>query len=631
MTAAPGNPAPAPAAAPTGRTAPASPATPADNVGAGLVELVRIVQKLDRPDLAQRATAAAARLKRPSTVVCVVGEFKQGKSSLVNGLLGRAICPVDDDLATSAITLVRFGEEAGASVRRRGQDGAAATSEAVTIESLSDWVSEAGNPRNAKQVERVEISVPSPLLKQGLVVVDTPGMGGLGAGHAAATLAFLPFADGLIFVSDASAELSAPEVDFLRRATELCPTVLFTLTKIDLYPEWQRIAELDRAHLDRQGLRIPTVAVSSVVRAEALARKDKELNEHSRFPMLVKDLGDKVVAPAKAGAAERSANEARSIAVMVRSGLEAEKSVIGDPAATKAAVQRLDTAKQRLEHLRGPGARWSTIVSDRTADLSNNVMFDFRGGMRSISRNMDEVIESLHKGDAWDDMVHDLQADVADEVTQAFVTLEEGRLAIRDEVVTTLDEENLRVDLGPGSELAWFDVTELWQGKALDASTGGRKKALGQGLTGLKGAQGGIMMFGMMGQFLPAAAGALIATNPVLLGVGALFGGMGLAEDRKRKVQMRRQSARTQVRQFLDDVQFEVTNQLSAVVREVQRELRDEFTARLGELQRTYTDAAKSAQEDAQRSQAERTQRGGELDQSIAALRKLESSLGAAR
>jgi hypothetical protein len=561
--------------------------------------------------------------------VCVVGEFKQGKSSLVNGLLGQAICPVDDDLATSAITLVRFGEQAVATVKRKLDDGSA-VSEAVAIEQLGDWVSEAGNPRNEKNVERVEITVPSPLLKQGLVVVDTPGMGGLGAGHAAATLAFLPFADGLIFVSDASAELSAPEVDFLRRATELCPTVMFALTKIDLYPQWERIAELDRGHLERHALRVPMVAVSSVVRAAALARKDRELNERSRFPNLVKELGDQVVAPAKAGAAARSANEARSIAAMVRTGLEAEKSALGDASATKDAIARLEAAKQRLEFLRGPGARWSTIVSDRTADLSNNVMFEFRAAMRTISRNMDEVVEGLTKGDAWDDMVHDLQADVADEVANAFVALEDGRLAIRDEVVATLGDEDLNVDLGPGSGTSSFDVSELWQGKALDVGQTGKKRVLDRGLTGIRGAQGGVMMFGMLGQFLPAAAGALLATNPVLLGIGALFGTMGLADDRKRKVQMRRQTARGQVRQFLDDVQFEVTNQLSSVVRDVQRELRDEFTARLGELQRTYTDAAKRAQEDAQKGQGERAQRGGELDQSIVALRKVEAALGSA-
>src|SRR5262245_49224339 len=319
---------------------PAAPApAPAAGPEAGIVELVKILQRLERPDLVQRATAAAARLKRPSTVVCVVGEFKQGKSSLVNGLLGQSICPVDDDLATSAITLVRFGEQAGASVRRRGDDGST-SSEAVAISDLSEWVSEVGNPRNAKQVERVEISVPSPLLKQGLVIVDTPGMGGLGAGHAAATLAFLPFADGLIFVSDASAELSAPEVDFLRRASELCPTVMFALTKIDLYPQWQRIADLDRGHLERQSLQLPMVAVSSLVRAEALARKDKDLNEHSHFPELVKQLGEQVVAPAKAGAAKRSSAEAAGIAAMVRAGLEQEKAVLGDPQAAKAAMER---------------------------------------------------------------------------------------------------------------------------------------------------------------------------------------------------------------------------------------------------------------------------------------------------
>ena len=84
-----------------------------------ILETAQALQQLERPDLAERVSAAAARLRRPSTVVCVVGEFKQGKSSLVNALLGQNVCPVDDDLATSAITLVRWAEEAGAVVRRK--------------------------------------------------------------------------------------------------------------------------------------------------------------------------------------------------------------------------------------------------------------------------------------------------------------------------------------------------------------------------------------------------------------------------------------------------------------------------------------------------------------------------------
>ena len=179
--------------------------------------------------------------------------------------------------------------------------------------------------------------------------------------------------------------------------------------------------------------------------------------------------------------------------------------------------------------------------------------------------------------------------------------------------------------------MTWFDVSDLWQGKALDAADQrARRRRSTQGLTGIKGAQGGIMMFGMMGQFLPAAAGALLATNPVLLGIGALFGGMGLAEDRKRKVQMRRQTARTQVRQFLDDVQFEVTNQLTGVVRDIQRELRDEFTVA---ARRAAADVHRRGEAGPGGRPADAGASGpsaaSELDQSIAALTKLEAALGA--
>ena len=103
------------------------------------------------------------------------------------------------------------------------------------------------------------------------------------------------------------------------------------------------------------------------------------------------------------------------------------------------------------------------------------------------------------------------------------------------------------------------------------------------------------MMFGMMGQFLPGRGGRAARHNPVLLGVGALFGGMRLVRGpqaqgaaappdgahagppvpRRRAVRGRATSS-------------------TGVVRDIQRELRDEFTERLGELQRTYTDAAQA-------------------------------------
>ena len=595
-----------------------------------ILEVAKVLQRLGRGDLAQRASIAAARLKRPSTVVCVVGEFKQGKSTLINALLGQQVCPVDDDLATSAITLVRFGEQAGAIVRRKaesGNPGDPPIIENIAIADVHQWVSEIGNPGNHKQVERVEIVVPSPLLKQGLVMVDTPGMGGLGAGHAAATMSFLPFADGLVFASDASAELSAPEVEFLRRATELCPTVLFVQTKIDLYPNWQRIMDLNRGHFERAGVSPPMVAVSSALRQEALARKDRSLNELSRVPEVVQHLADDVVGPAKASAAQRSIADARSIIGQVTAGLRAEREILADPAKAAEAVQALEQAKARLDYLRGPGAKWNVLVGDRVSDLSNNVNYRFRAATRNISKMMDERIEALTKGSEWDDLARYIQTVVADEVTQAFVDLEQGRNDIRTEVVELLREEHL--DLAERSPIgSGFDVTDMWQGKALEQDASGGKKAFSTTITTIRGAQGGIYMFGMLGTFLPTAAGVLLASNPVLLGIGAVFGGMGLADDRKRKIAARRQAARSQVRQFLDDVQFEMGNQIGNLIREIQRDLRDEFSDRISELVRTYTDTAQRAQADAQKSGKERQERGAELDASLASFASLDTALG---
>jgi hypothetical protein len=138
------------------------------------------------------------------------------------------------------------------------------------------------------------------------------------------------------------------------------------------------------------------------------------------------------------------------------------------------------------------------------------------------------------------------------------------------------------------------------------------------------------MMFGMMGQFLPTAAATLFAANPVLLGAGAVFGGMQLMEDRKRKVTMRRQAARQQVRQFIDDVQFQVTNELTGSIRELQRAMRDEFGARLAELHQTVAGTAKRAQEDANRSKEGAKTRMAEIDAAIAAIDQATTALGGA-
>jgi hypothetical protein len=575
-----------------------------------------------RPDLAQRLTAAATRVTRPATVVCIVGEFKQGKSSLVNALLGQAVCPVDDDMATSALTLLRYGTDVQVVVRRRAGDATEVVE--VPPSALRDWVTESGNPDNERGVERVDVALPHPLLADGLAVVDTPGMGSMGAGHAANTLAFLPFADGLVFVSDASAELSAPEVDFLKRARDLCPMVVVALTKTDLYPRWRRIEELDRGHLDRVGVGASIVALSAPVRFAALARRDRELNERSGFAELHRVLTEEVIGPAKANAARRVGQEVTAALDQLEQPTTSELEVLRDPSRSGAIAEELDAARARLEHLRGPGARWSTVVGDRIADLNNDVSYRFRGAVRQINRTFDEEIERLKSPEEWDDLGRRLQTEVAEAVTDVFQTIERGAADVAVEVLEVIgqDASELPPLRGHGRGV---DVLRLWSDRSVAEQGSRAGRGFSSAVTGLRGAQGGMLMFGTMGRFLPTGAAALLLSNPVTIGLGLAFGGLQLMDAHKRKIAQRRQAARVNVRQFLDDVQFEVGNAMGEALRDVQRNLRDELGGRVNELHRTYTEAARSAQDAAQLGEAARAQRVAALDAALRTIGELRA------
>ncbi len=136
-----------------------------------------------------------------------------------------------------------------------------------------------------------EVRFPAALLSSGLVLVDTPGVGGLGSIQNAAALSTLPQSHAVLFVSDASQELTAAELRFLSTVQDLCPTVVMILSKIDLYAHWEQIRRLDLAHLDRRRIAIEVLPLSSEVRRRAARTSDQEMNNESGFPPLVNRLG----------------------------------------------------------------------------------------------------------------------------------------------------------------------------------------------------------------------------------------------------------------------------------------------------------------------------------------------------
>ena len=233
---------------------------PASDMTALVHSLSEFAAETGRPDLAQRLEHTHARLLDPDVRVIVVGEFKQGKSKLINALVNAPACPVDDDIATSVPTSVGYGEQPSAWIMTRDEDastkpGTAVERQQVPLEELSDYVSERGNPGNERRIVSAEVLLPREILKGGLKLVDSPGVGGLDSSNALATLSALSSAHAVLLVSDASQEYTEPEVQFLKHAMRISPNVAAVLAKTDLYPEWRQIEQIDRWTSERGGRR----------------------------------------------------------------------------------------------------------------------------------------------------------------------------------------------------------------------------------------------------------------------------------------------------------------------------------------------------------------------------------------
>src|SRR5690606_23267409 len=185
----------------------------------------------------------------------------------------------DDDVATAVPTYVRHGAEPSAYLLLEGDPPGR---EPVAMDGFREYAMENGlrvSP-SGTPVAGVEVRLPRKLLANGLVLVDTPGVGGLGSLHAAASLAAIAMADAVVFVTDASQELTASEVEFLRQARSLCSTVVCVLTKTDFYPAWRKIRDLNAGHLSRVG-GIDIITVSSSLRSRAAKLNDAALNTES--------------------------------------------------------------------------------------------------------------------------------------------------------------------------------------------------------------------------------------------------------------------------------------------------------------------------------------------------------------
>ena len=173
-------------------------------------------------------SAARARVAEDRFNLVVLGEFKRGKSTLINALVGRAVLPTGVVPLTSVVTAIGAGDRDRLVVRYG--DG---REEEHPLSELANYVTEARNPGNDLGVELALVELDHDLLLAGIELVDTPGVGSIHSHNTDAVRAFLPRVDAAICVLDAGQPLSEAERDLLFDVSVRAPRLLIVINKID--------------------------------------------------------------------------------------------------------------------------------------------------------------------------------------------------------------------------------------------------------------------------------------------------------------------------------------------------------------------------------------------------------------
>ena len=364
--------------------------------------------QLEPPD-AQAATrdrlrGLAARLATARLQVAVVGQFKRGKSSLLNALLGIPVLPMGVVPLTAITTVLSAGPPL---LRLEFLDGKHIERSSADLDGLraglATLVTEEGNPANLFGLRQVEARLPAPLLARGVVLLDTPGIGSTLRHNTEAAIAALPECDLALFVVSPDPPITEAELAYLAQVRATAARVIVVLNKVDTQEPAERdvtLRFLRRVLAEQAGLPAETeiFPISARTALRALQDEDPTALELSGVPALEQGLLTLLATDGPAVLAAAVAGKAAEMVAVLR--LDAE-------IAARACRLPLAELEQRIADfdagIAGLAAERTNaadrIVGDRTR-LHALIERQAASAGEQIGRQLDQTLVELLRGGA---------------------------------------------------------------------------------------------------------------------------------------------------------------------------------------------------------------------------------------
>ena len=165
--------------------------------------------------------------------LAVCGKVKNGKSSLINALIGRRILPECNDVATSRVFKISNTETDSFFIVYSNGDKKEITLQELAQDGSQAEINSTGEASSDKVIAYIQVNTPIDFLPEGVSIIDTPGVGSTYPQHTAITKQYLKYADAALFVMNPT-PLESVEISFLKEIVEVSPSIMFVTTKTDL-------------------------------------------------------------------------------------------------------------------------------------------------------------------------------------------------------------------------------------------------------------------------------------------------------------------------------------------------------------------------------------------------------------
>jgi GTPase Era involved in 16S rRNA processing len=330
-------------------------------------------------------------LEQDYYTIMVVGEFKHGKSTFVNALLGMDIMPRDVTPTTATINAVFHSETPELQIlKMNGQVEKAK----LTVEELNQYTASADF--NVDEIKYLKLFMDAPLLKNRVVLIDTPGVNDLNQQRSDITFQFLPRADVIIFMTSMDAAMKNTEKTFIQEfllKNGYAEKIIFAANFMDRIDEEELDDTIDFVERRIQNiLGVEKAKLFPISAREALDGKltgDEDLLQYSGVPEIEAEIARRIESGSRSmEKLERFQWRLKAIGEEVRSEIE---TAIG---LSSQSLESLETQLEAVASWFSNQDIWRRQLQTYLNERRNEIKYMVRKSVQYFGRNVREDVEN---------------------------------------------------------------------------------------------------------------------------------------------------------------------------------------------------------------------------------------------